>query len=404
VISNIINVSIGSFDSIQQPAVKILIFCLVFLLMHEFIHAQITGISILGDPCSSQTLVLQAEGKSNSSYFTWDFGDPASGKNDTVTITGGSSISFPTHSFSAPGTYEVCVTYEEPGFPITKTCEKVLVGLCCSGIMEATDQCVGNYIFFSVLTVSPIITISWDFGDTASGASNRSNRLEPDHRFSAPGIYDVQATVIAPCDTFVVTARWNIISCGVQDTCTGTISVRDSCVAAGTLFGIQTLSDLHALYTVQWNFGDTFSVTGNTSDLLNPVHRYNIAGVYTVTAAIRLSCGTDTVQRSINITECNAAPSPDCQVLAPNAFSPNGDGRNDVFKTALYGSCSLEQYQLMIYNRWGQVVYKTTDPEDGWNGLQFSSQAPPGAYVYLVNYKFRGYRNQTANGNLMLIR
>jgi gliding motility-associated-like protein len=175
-------------------------------------------------------------------------------------------------------------------------------------------------------------------------------------------------------------------------------------VAAGTLFGIQTLSDLHTLYTVQWDFGDTVSTTGNTSNLLNPAHRYDVPGVYLVTAAIRLSCGTDTAHRSIIISDCNAPPSPDCKVLAPTAFSPNGDGRNDVFKTALYGSCNLEHYQLMIYNRWGQVVYKTSDPEDGWNGIHFSLQAPPGAYVYLVKYKFRGYRNQTANGSLVLIR
>ena len=276
--------------------------------------------------------------------------------------------------------------------------------MCCSGIMEATDQCVDNYIFFSVLTGSPILTISWDFGDSASGGANRSNRLEPDHRFSGPGVYDVRATVVATCDTFVVSGRWEIISCGEKDTCTARISVRDSCVAAGTLFGIQTLSDLHSLYTIQWDFGDTLSTTGNTSDLLNPAHRYDIPGLYTVTAAIRLSCGTDTVHRSILISDCNAAPSPDCQVLAPNAFSPNSDGRNDVFKTVVYGSCSLEHYELMIYNRWGQMVYKSSDPKGAWNGFHFSSQAPAGAYVYLLQYKFRGYRKQNSNGTVILIR
>lgn len=89
----------------------------------------IIGIKISGDTCSTTAIAFQAEGNSDSPYFFWRFDDPASGS-DTVTITGTSASPFPSHTFSAPGVYSVCVSFQEPGAAVSTVCRSVSIGLC----------------------------------------------------------------------------------------------------------------------------------------------------------------------------------------------------------------------------------------------------------------------------------
>lgn len=63
----------------------------------------------------------------------------------------------------------------------------------------------------------------------------------------------------------------------------------------------------------------------------------------------------------------------------PNAFSPNGDGINDVYK-AKEGYQSLVEFKAVIYNRWGQKLYEWTDPSDGWDGTFHGKDVAQGVY------------------------
>lgn len=88
------------------------------------------------------------------------------------------------------------------------------------------------------------------------------------------------------------------------------------------------------------------------------------------------------------------------RVYLPNAFAPLGI--NNVFKpvNVFVGS---DGYEFLIYNRWGQLVFQTTNPDEGWNGKVNGSYVPSGVYVYLVN--FRNVLNQTRHvkGNVAVI-
>jgi gliding motility-associated-like protein len=63
----------------------------------------------------------------------------------------------------------------------------------------------------------------------------------------------------------------------------------------------------------------------------------------------------------------------------PNAFSPNGDGLNDVFKAS---GTFVESFEMYIYDRWGQLVLKTNDINKGWDGIYRTGDAPQDTYVY----------------------
>jgi gliding motility-associated-like protein len=93
---------------------------------------------------------------------------------------------------------------------------------------------------------------------------------------------------------------------------------------------------------------------------------------------------------------------PCCNFSYPNAFTPNNDGRNDIFHVITYGN-QLE-YELSIYNRWGQRVYYGHDPKQGWNGMYNGKVCDAGTYFYYLAAKCFTGRAETQKGELMLIR
>lgn len=94
----------------------------------------------------------------------------------------------------------------------------------------------------------------------------------------------------------------------------------------------------------------------------------------------------------------------DCpQVLFfPNAFSPNEDGLNDIFKPLT--AAPLEKYSLQIYNRWGQMVFTSNDPLQGWNGKYRGVVITPGVYVYVCLYKFYNKAQGVMRGTVIAVK
>jgi gliding motility-associated-like protein len=71
-------------------------------------------------------------------------------------------------------------------------------------------------------------------------------------------------------------------------------------------------------------------------------------------------------------------------VWIPNAFSPNGDAHNDLFK--VYAGCQLVGYTLKIYTRWGEIIYQSNDPSGTWDGNYKNTIVPQGMYMYTVEF------------------
>lgn len=88
-------------------------------------------------------------------------------------------------------------------------------------------------------------------------------------------------------------------------------------------------------------------------------------------------------------------------VFAPNAFTRNGDGLNDVFNVA---HSFVLDFNLKIYNRWGQLVFETNDKKKSWDGSHFDSQVQSDVYFYVINYSGFDRQSYSKTGNLSLIR
>lgn len=139
-----------------------------------------------------------------------------------------------------------------------------------------------------------------------------------------------------------------------------------------------------------WDFGDS-----NTSTEQNPLHNYADTGLYRVTLIVENQYGcTDTIVKNVRAY-------PDYTLYVPNAFTPNGDDINENFSGLGQGFVNYEMY---IFNRWGEPIFKSTDYANRWDGRDKSGQiSPQGIYVYLIKVKTPPGDEYTLRGSVALI-
>lgn len=125
------------------------------------------------------------------------------------------------------------------------------------------------------------------------------------------------------------------------------------------------------------------------------VYEVKQAGIYSV--RVTNECGT--AQDSIHVVYRDCA----CQFFVPTAFTPNGDGLNDVFKPGY--RCLFKNYRMQIFNRFGQHLFETTDINSGWNGYFNGIAQTMGTYIWVISYTDRltGTIN-TQTGTVVLIK
>ena len=90
------------------------------------------------------------------------------------------------------------------------------------------------------------------------------------------------------------------------------------------------------------------------------------------------------------------------EFIVPNAFTPNGDGRNDYFRPLAVGYRSLNYFR--VFNRWGERVYSTNSLEVGWDGTYNNKQAEIGSYYWVISYVDRFGKEGLMKGDVTLIR
>src|SRR5690606_29855480 len=121
-----------------------------------------------------------------------------------------------------------------------------------------------------------------------------------------------------------------------------------------------------------------------------------------------VSHASDITLRVTDIYNCTSSssqwitPENCCDILLPNAFTPNGDGRNDEFKILTNGNQKLSRF--VIKNRWGQQVFETADATQGWDGSYGGVAQDMGVYFYYIKYLCSDGKYYEKSGELTLIR
>ncbi|MBS1941256.1 MAG: gliding motility-associated C-terminal domain-containing protein, partial [Bacteroidetes bacterium] len=144
-----------------------------------------------------------------------------------------------------------------------------------------------------------------------------------------------------------------------------------------------------------WSFGD-----GATSTEISPAHGFpmGVAADYTVClTAYSINGCPDSICVPLPVLDMPA-------IFVPNAFTPDGDGRNDVFRITGSG-LSAQDFHLMIFDRWGELIYDTTDLNAGWDGTRDGNAVKSDVFVWTVKaYSVFSIEPYELKGHVTLLR
>ena len=359
--------------------------------------------------CTNNNTVAFTNTSALCPSLAWDFGDPASGPNNTSTLAN------PIHTFSAPGQYAITLTATGPdnGSAVTPPQIINILGVTTS---VTNNNCFGDNIGSATVNVIPVSAAPFFYSWNTIPAQTTQTITG-----LAGGTYTVTVNAINSCQT-TTTA---IITTPAALAHTVNIVQPGCAVATGTASISATGGT--APYTYSWapsgGTGSTasglapgnYTVTvtdskacfeninvvianANTLPAQNTATAINLAaGLYTLTVTDNNGCSAST---SVQITK---PPQGSCgDVFFPNAFTPNGDALNPDFG-ALGNVAAISNYLLHIYNRYGELVFYTRNPFVRWNGLYKGKQLS-GSYVWVASFMYKGTIKREKQGSVMIIR
>jgi gliding motility-associated-like protein len=242
-----------------------------------------------------------------------------------------------------------------------------------AGFTHASEPyCLGEVISFSNTSTGSYAYLLYDFGDgTIDSFPN------PFHAFSTPGIHTVKLII------YTYTG------------CTDTESIDLFIGELPTIeLGNDTsiCDDKNVLLDAGANWDNIIWQDAST----NSTYNVTTSGWYKAT--VSNTCGTKTDSIYVTVEPC------DCKLVYPDGFTPNGDNLNETY-APLYICSGLSEFNMRIFNRWGELVYETNDINNGWNGKFKGKEQAIGTYIYYIKAKSANI-NKTieSNGVFSLIR
>nr|MBA3663803.1 gliding motility-associated C-terminal domain-containing protein [Bacteroidota bacterium] len=311
-----------------------------------------------GPVCTNQTLTLSS-GAPTGVFYSWSgpSGYAANGQNQII---------LPATTANS-GVYMATVT-DNIGCSASVTLNVVVNPLPSAGIVSTeTAGCVPFCITFTCQSLTPLQLCTWDFGFGTTGGG-----ISATNCYSSPGDFKIKSSYT------------DINGCSNTSTTTVTsypLPVADFNFAPQRPVDGEQVEFTSSSYGANitgysWNFSNL----GNNITLSdqNPSMIFPTPGGYAVALIVTSDKGCiDTLLRPVLVGE-------DYGLYVPNAFTPNGDGVNDVFNPKGFG---IVKYELNIFDRWGEKLFSTTKFEEGWPGNYVGRNDEPvenGVYVWHI--------------------
>lgn len=258
---------------------------------------------------------------------------------------------------------------------------------------QPTSGCNPVSIQFTDNTAPAANYWKWNFGDGVS-SYNLSNEQNPSHTYGSKGIYSVSLKVITSDGCSDSLTMNNIIEVFQTPIAEFTPSPNFTTTDEPTILFINQ-SQYAATY--QWNFGDPGSAN-NTSTFSSPYHDYSTEGNYTINLLVFSADGcSDETSRSVTVEQAFS-------FYVPNSFSPNDNLFNDNFSPKGWGINWEKDYEMIIFDRWGNIVFETHDYNIPWDGTINGNKAPKSSYVWFIVVYDENNRRHEYNGIINIIR
>lgn len=371
------------------------------------IHLTVTNANACNRTIDSTTLTVKVDSGAINADFTTQLVDTCDSFSATVTNTSQynsipnastwtkffwhysdgyiyNGTTPPIHQFPDTGTYSITLVMVDTTAcnnpdSVTKTIHfsKSLVD---AAIDMPDSLCLGEGVVF-VNGSTNGITYIWNFGD-----GDTAMTTEPYHVYDSTGIYTVTVIAINPA------------ACNHSDTASKVIKIKPHAIADFSYLPatpipntpISFINHSQNATSYLWGFGD-----GGSSEEENPIHMYRKTGYYEV-------CLDANNPDNCPDTICKKIYSDIHPIIdIPNAFSPNGDGINDI----LYArGAAVETMDLRIWNRWGELVFESTSLDHGWDGMYNGKPQEMDAYAFVLTATFIDGTTFEKQGNITLLR
>ena len=361
--------------------------------------------------CNSSIAITNTS--TNASVFGWDFGDG----NQSTSIS-------PNHIYSSSGTYSVTLVASSLG-GCTDTLEKTVIlqnPKPLSVFTTSATVCVGNSSFVNNSINAQ--AYNWNFGD----GSSISTAFSPTHSYTLAGTYTAQLIAInQTCSKYDTSYQTiNVLSTPIvhlgNDTsiCTGggvafdlnagnagasynwsnglttqtiPVSSPGSYWVQVTVAGCSS-GDTINIFSPHFTLGNDSMFCGKENIEIKPKNLNIIPNKYLWSTGdntptllvteegmywLQISEGNCIVRDTINVIGGNESS----LLWVPNTFTPNEDGLNEIFKPT---GTDIIQFDMKIFNRWGEKIFESNDFNVGWNGTYKGQTAETATYVWLINY------------------
>lgn len=322
--------------------------------------------------CPNQLPVsLTAIGNFNATAnIQWEFGGGVSPNPQAVSTSVG---------FSSLGAHAVSVSVSEDGCNGAYTDSIRVFPLPIPAFTVDTNGCVPfEPVFTNNSSAWTPMYFNWQLGD-----GSQSTDSIPQHLYSGAGSYPVSLTVST--DSGCIASRTLVLPTAVK-VWPQPIASATALPSVTTVLAPQVTFSDHSIHAGHLDF----LVEGQHYDTTTFTHTFSDAGWYTAFLTVTSGMGcTDTTSIRVFVGAH--------LFFAPNAFTPNSDAINDEWKPSVKGA---RQYHLDIFNRWGQVVFSTTDPDQGWDG----KNGIPEIYSYKAWLTEYGPMEREYNGSFVLIK
>lgn len=258
--------------------------------------------------------------------------------------------------------------------------------VCVPGTVQFSDQSVTGNIS------DPINSWLWTFGDGQTSVAQN-----PRHEFKQEGTYyvNLSVTTLGGC-TSTNTVTPLIVNAHAYPTAGFSVNKTELTIPVDKLITTNTSVGANQYY---WNFGD-----GTTSKEAKPVHNYKSVGQFNIELIATSPYGcSDTANKDV-LT--------DIAFVFPNVFTPDPNGSNG----GIYGKTSTSndvffpfvegvvKFKMQVFNRWGELIFESTDLEVGWDGYYRGQMCQQDVYVWKAYMKLNNGKEYEANGDITLLR
>ncbi len=294
---------------------------------------------------NAAALTATANGGTPSYSYTWN---PGNLPGPDTSVNPGSSIQY------------TCTAKDANGCLINHTTD-VQVNPALTLASSVYSICIGNSIILTPTFISPGKGQPYQY--IWSNGSTGASLTVPAGTSAGTTVYGV--TVLDGCNpnanaSFTVVTNANPIANIAADSLHGnaplTVNFADL-GSGGTAFN--------------WNLGNTVFSTSQTTST-----QYVTSGTYVVTYTVTNASGCKDYD-TLTITVIDVVP----QIVVPNVFTPNGDKVNDHFDIK---AANLTHYECSVYNRWGRMVFSSSDVKNSWDGKINGTNAEEGTYFYVI--------------------